>query len=236
MGTDFTADSTRAIPGIPVQMDGLPAELCALFKAQDGAARDQAWETFVKTHGRLLFHVARTAQPGYDQAMDRYAYILERLRTDDFRRLKGYATREGARFSSWLGIVATRLCVDYHRHRYGRADPGTAADALETRSRRLVDFISSEIDLGIVPDTATPDPEASLRVTELRCALEEAVCELPSRDRLLLTLRFANDASAREIAEAMDFASPFHVYRRLKKVFATLRQALVKRGIDNPEP
>lgn len=235
MGTDFTADPAQAFPRTSVPTGELPPELCGVFEAQDDAARDKAWETFVKTHGRLLFHVARTAQKGYDEAMDRYAYILDRLRADDFRRLRGYATREGTQFSSWLGVVATRLCVDYHRQRYGRSDADAATDALETR-RRLVDFISSEIDLAIIEDTTTRDPESVVRVSELRRALEGAVAELPNRDRLLITLRFSNDASAREIAEAMGFASPFHVYRRLKKVLRTLQAALVQRGFEGPEP
>nr|MBA3521296.1 RNA polymerase sigma factor SigF [Gemmatimonadales bacterium] len=57
-----------------------------------------------------------------------------------------------------------------------------------------------------------------------------AIGELEPRDRLLLTLRFEQELSAREIAGLMGLATPFHVYRRLNRICEGLRERLSGNG------
>ncbi len=235
MGTDLTADSTQPFRNAPARTEALAADLAPLLDARGEVARERAWKDFLNSYSRLLYHVTRTAVRGYDEAMDRYAYVLERLRANDFRRLRTYTPRSGARFTSWLGIVAGRMCVDFYRERYGRPEGAEPSEALKSR-KRLLDFVSSEIDLTIVEDGSATDPDADLRTTELTRALDNAMATLPDRDRLLLALRFENGASAREIAEALDFPSLFHVYRQLKRILTELRTTLCRKGIDDSEP
>ena len=73
---------------------------------------------------------------------------------------------------------------------------------------------------------------ARLEREETRTALLAATSELDPDDRLLLVLRFADDRSAREIAEVVGLPSPFHVYRRLNAILARLRVALAEAGIE----
>jgi RNA polymerase sigma factor (sigma-70 family) len=235
MGTDLTADSTQPFRNAPARPGALPDELAALLDARGENARERAWKNFLESHSRLLCHVTRTAVRGYDEAMDRYAYVLERLRANDFRRLRTYTPRSGAQFSSWLGVVAGRMCVDFCRERYGRPEGVEPSEALKAR-KRLLDFVSCEIDEAIVEDTGAMHPDGALRAKELARALDDVVASVPSRDRVLLALRFEHGASAREIAEALNFPSPFHVYRQLKKILAKLRTALSRRGIDDSKP
>src|SRR5262252_8859607 len=101
--------------------DAVPRELARLIAAADGAARDQAWEGFVATHSRLLLHVARSMTADHDAAMDAYAFMLEALRADDHRRLRAYTVQRASKFTTWLVVVARRLCLDRARQVHGRA-------------------------------------------------------------------------------------------------------------------
>jgi RNA polymerase sigma factor (sigma-70 family) len=213
------------------------SELSALLDARDGPARDAAWRSFVETHSRLLLHTARSMDRDYDAAMDAYAYLLEQLQHDDYRRLRAYVSDGRSKFTTWLVVVARRLCLDHLRHRYGR-EQNSGPRGSETREvrHRLADFLTEEIDSADLPDAGTGDPHTQLRAAELSRSLAVELRRVEPRDRLLLTLRFEDDLSAREIARLMGFPTPFHVYRRLAGVLGQLRAALTRRGVQDSEP
>ena len=214
----------------------LPFELSRLFQAPDGPARDDAWANFVAAHSRLLLHVARSLSPDHDGAMDGYTYVLERLREEDCRRLQGYVADGRSKFTTWLVVVARRLCLDFHRHRYGRARDSTPDAAAEQAARRrLADLVAGAAD----PDQlAAPvaDPALSAQVRELHETLAAATAHLDPADRLLLKLRFNDDLSAREIAGVLGLPTPFHVYRRINVLLDVLRRSLKQRGVEGVEP
>ena len=218
-------------------MSSAPAELSALLNARDNSTRDAAWQAFVVACSPLLLRTARSLDHDYDAAMDAYTYLLEKLQEDDFRRLRAYSPTDRSKFTTWLVIVARRLCLDHLRHRYGRGQTAEP-ESVEARAvrRRLVDHLAEEIDSADLPDGGNPDPHAQLRAAELNRNLAEALLGLDARDQLLLTLRFADELPAREIALMMKFPTPFHVYRRLAAVLEQLRAALVRRGIQESEP
>jgi RNA polymerase sigma factor (sigma-70 family) len=208
--------------------------------ASDSESRDQAWAAFVQAHSRLLLHTAKVSANGYDDIMDRFAYVLDQLRCDDFRRLRKYASDGRTMFSTWLVVVARRLCIDYHRSQYGRPRPPKGKHsghraALEER-RDLIDLLGAHIDIAAIEDRSTPDPDSALRTGELRRALEQALSQLAPRDRMLLRLRFEDGASVKEITRIMDFPSQFHVYRQLKAVLSRLRQSLEVQGVREATP
>jgi len=214
----------------------LPFELSRLFQAPDGPARDEAWGDFVAAHSRLLLHVARSVSSDHDAAMDGYAYTLERLREDHCRRLRGYVADGRSKFTTWLVVVARRLCLDFHRHRYGRARDSTSDTAAEQAARRrLADLVTDAAD----PDQlAAPaaDPALSAQVRELHEKLATATARLAPADALLLKLRFDDGLSAREIAAVIGLPTPFHVYRRINVLLELLRGSLKQRGVEGAEP
>ncbi|PYO66338.1 MAG: hypothetical protein DMD71_08985 [Gemmatimonadetes bacterium] len=215
---------------------GRRIELSRLFEASDARARDSAWADFVAAHSRLLLHVARSLTTDHDAAMDGYAHVLERLREHDCRRLRGYAPDGRTKFTTWLVVVARRLCLDFHRHRYGRSDdPAPDAAAARAARRRLVNLVAGETE---PEQLAAPgsDPASTLQATELHTALDAATAGLAAADRLLLKLRFDDDLSAREIAGLVGLPTPFHVYRRLNALLGQLRRVLRQRGIHEAEP
>jgi len=211
-----------------------PAQLRALLEAPDAAARDRAWEAFTARYSGVLLAAAGARGWERDETMDAYAHILECLRADDGRRLRAYRPAGSGSFTTWLTIVARRLAVDFHRHRHGRPrgeDPA-AATAWQAR-RRLADLVGVDQPLDTLPAPGAQPAEAVERA-ERRDALGRALAALAPQDRLLVRLRFEDDASVRDIARLMGFPSVFHVYRRLDRVLSTLRGALHAAGIDGP--
>lgn len=185
----------------------------------------------------MLLYTARTLGRDYDVTMDTYAYLLEQLRCDDFHRLRAYTAQSRCKFTTWLVVVARRLCLDRVRQRYGRRHGAAqqSGGAHEAR-RRLVDLLAEELDASELADPADDNPETLLRQSELDRALVGALTGLAPRDRLLLKLRFEDGLAAREIGQIMGFTTPFHVYRHLNRLLRELRTALARRGVRDSEP
>ena len=211
-----------------------PLELHLLLRAPEETVREAAWERLIAAHTRLLLAVARTFGGGHDEAMNRYSYILEKCRESDFRRLRSFDGSHGATFSTWLTVVARRLCLDYERTRYGRSPAGAQPDGnAERRVRRtLEDSVALELDIDLIAAPDAHSQETAVVRAESTKALRAALSDLTPREQLLVTLRFQDDLSAARIASLLGVSTPFHVYRQLNGVLAKLRAALVSRGID----
>lgn len=215
----------------------LPPELSGLLEAGNATARETAWQAFVETHSRLLLHTARTLGRDYDATMDAYAYLLDQLRRNDFHRLRSYTANSGSKFTTWLVVVARRLCLDRVRQRYGRRqDASLESREAQASRRRLVDLLVEDLDPSDVADPAGGTPETNLRAAELSRSLANALSRIEPRDRLLLTLRFEDGLPAREIGQVMGFPTPFHVYRRIHTLLDRLREVLRQRGVEGSEP
>lgn len=166
--------------------------------------------------------------------MDAYAFVLEGLRDDGFRRLGHFDADGRSTFRTWLVVVARRLCHDFHRARYGQSREKERSDGLRLRAR-LADLAGVDVDLHTIPYDED-GPEAQLRRRQLRQALDESLQALSPEDRLLLTWRFEDEVPVREIRELTEAPSVFHVYRRLRSVLATVRAELARRGVEGPRP
>ena len=218
----------------------LPAPLGSLLEAKDEASRDACWEAFVSAYSRLLLHVTRSGSGQYDGAMDRYAHVLDQLRQDDFRRLRAYVADGRSEFTTWLVVVAQRLCFDHSRARYGRFRPAerdaSRQEAERLVRRRLADLIGATVDMETLGARPGEEAEAALHRSEVEHALDVALRGLDSRDRLLIKLRFEDGLSMSEVSGHLGFPNRFHVYRRLREVLAILRRVLEARGIREASP
>jgi RNA polymerase sigma factor (sigma-70 family) len=212
-----------------------PRELRDLLEAS-GVAREHAWTRFVARFSPLLLHTARTIAREQDRAMDAYAHLLEQLHRDDSHRLQHYVEDSGAQFTTWLVIVARRLCIDYLRQRYGRASTVPSGMADHATRRRLEDLVAVEI--GEMATLAEPGagPDEQLRRRDLESTLRTCLAQLPPSHRLLLSMRFQDGLSVREIAKLLRYPTPFHVYRTLNALLAELRRSLTARGVSDAEP
>lgn len=217
-------------------MPAAPPELRDLLQAGSPAAREEAWARFAARFSPLLLHTARTVAREHDRAMDAYAHLLEQLHEDDGRRLTQYQEDTGAQFTTWLVIVARRLCIDFLRQRYGRAPTAPSRQEDHATRRRLEDLVAVEI--GEMAALAEPraGPDETLRRRDRDDALRTALDQLPPAHSLLLRLRFEDGLPVREIAKLLHYPSPFHVYRTLNSVLAGLRWKLSAQGIAEAEP
>lgn len=215
----------------------VPRQLSELLNAPHGVARNGAWDAFMDEYSKLLLRTAQRASSSHDDALDHYAFILEQLQEHDFRRLRRFAAGGRGKFTTWLVVVARRLCVDHHRSKYGRpqAGPeptGAGANSVAHAARRnLVDLIANEIDVDGLEDEGSLHPDAELLSAERRQTLTAAVAELGLGDQLLLTLRFEDDISVEKIAPMIGLQSRFQVHRRLRHVLEQLRRKLIDRGM-----
>lgn len=108
--------------------------------------------------------------------MDRYAFVLEKLREADFRRLRTFRSDAGARFSTWLTITARRLCLDYHRGVYGRVRDTIQSDEslLVRRIRRnLLEPVDDEQALATAVDGKATSAERRAMLEERDAILRD---------------------------------------------------------------
>ena len=144
----------------------LPLELEGLLHGTDAASREAAWAALVQSYNHLLLHAVRSVITQHDAAMDAYAHVLERLRDDNFRRLRGYAADGRSSFGTWLVVVARRLCIDHHRQLYGRSPRGEhdidAAKQQRLARRRLLDLTASPIEAADLVDEGSGSPDTAV--------------------------------------------------------------------------
>ena len=63
----------------------LPSQLQVLLEAVEASQQDRAWTAFLDSYSRLILYVARQIPRDHDAVMDRYAFVLERLREQGVR-------------------------------------------------------------------------------------------------------------------------------------------------------
>lgn len=196
---------------------------------------DDAWATFAREHSRLLMHVARVTSNGHDEAMDAYADLLEKLSQEGCRRLRAYSSQPDTKFTTWLVVVARRLCVDRNRAIYGRLrdnDSAEVRDRLGAR-KKLANLDEGSDLIDAIADDGATSAIAQLEKTELLDQLESLRSGLAPPDRLLLALRFDDGLSAAEIATILRYPSQFHVYRRINTLLAELKTQLKAKGYES---
>jgi RNA polymerase sigma factor (sigma-70 family) len=188
----------------------LPEPVALLLRADTPDEEADAWAHFLAEYSRLILSTARGAARDADDAMDSYAYVLERLRADRAARLRNYASDGRARFTTWLVVVARRLCVDHHRSRYGRLDTDRSQET-RVAGRQVNDRLGAAMGLDALP-ARSPTPDVAIRRQELREALDAALARLDGRDRLLLSLRFEEEMSASGIARFICRPDHMHIH------------------------
>ena len=88
----------------------------------------------------------------------------------------------------------------------------------------------------MAPSDTGEAPDAAIRREQLNTALLASLATLLPRERLLLTLRFEDDLTAREIAIRLRYPTPFHVYRAINGILESLRDRLHRQGVSDSNP
>jgi RNA polymerase sigma factor for flagellar operon FliA len=138
-------------------------------------------------------------------------------------RLECLVTRDGLTAAEAMAMVGAS------------ADVGGCGDFVSTLSRRgAVRGARATLGEDAIPECVDPAPGADARlerheqgvqVDAVRRAVRDALRSLPSRDHLLITLRFRDGLSVAEAARVLEVdAKP--LYRRLEQILASLQAEL----------
>jgi len=95
-------------------------ELLARLRSRD---RSEAWKQFLLVYSPVIMHIASQYEYGREGLHDCYLFICEQLSENDFYRLLSFEPEGSASFRSWLNVVIANLCIDWRRHKRGRARP-----------------------------------------------------------------------------------------------------------------
>jgi len=162
---------------------------------------EQAFGVLVERYKGMLYSMSRRLMkdPGRaeDAAQETFLKVYQNLARYDRERS----------FATWLLSIAAHYCID------------------RLRRRRFVSFSIDEDEETPVelPDRSAPDPEAETVRRQEQAHLHQLLQSLDPTDRAALVLRYWNDCSEVEIAQALTLTVPA-VKSRLHRA----RRALAK--------
>lgn len=171
-------------------------------------------------HGRGIFNYAYRLVGDYQWAEE----VLQETFLRAFSRAETF--HQGAQVSTWLYRIAMNLCYDHLRSPRNRpkvslsARMGEDEDGQEALSDRLA---SAEV-----------RPDVGADRSERAKIVQEALMELPDRERSVVVLRHVRGLKFREIALAMGLTSRT-VQNCLRRGREKLARALARRGLRADE-
>ncbi|MCC8150721.1 MAG: sigma-70 family RNA polymerase sigma factor [Lachnospiraceae bacterium] len=154
--------------------------------------QDAIAELYGRTYNRIIFQI-KTKMSDSDIAEDLAQDVYVRA----FSRLE--QLEEPAAFPSWLSTIARNMVSDWYR-KYGRdrekqeyqqpdyTDDGSAEDEIETVAEYRTDMI----------------PDEYMDRLETDRLMSEILDTLPEGQRIVLTMRYSDQCSLKEIAEELD--------------------------------
>lgn len=100
----------------------MPEEQALEFLAQLRHQRTArpGWAFFVQHYSGLILQTIQEQESDYDQVLDRYLYVCQKLAERDFKRLLRFKQGGEREFAAWLRAVTRNLRIDYLREQHGR--------------------------------------------------------------------------------------------------------------------
>jgi len=224
-------DQTSGNPGPTLESRKSVGEFLASLNADDlclavacAKGDDAAWEDFFRDYRSYMMSVART--------MTQDAGAAEQLADSTFAELYGLRESGGARVSKfsfysgrgslrgWLRAVVFQLSADHHRQ---------SSRLVQTEEPEDIDRIAHASD--------KPERHSSTELDYVReryreavvGALQRAIADLESRERLLLVYYYYDEMTLREIGHVFDVHEAT-ISRWLSKVQKRVRK-LVEKGL-----
>lgn len=195
-------------PGSPLAESFGPAEEHILVHDML-AGRERAWRAFHVRYDRLIFQcitkvLGRSASQ--DDVREVYATLLVQLLANNMHKLRMFDPERGARFGSFIGMLAGHCAHDY------------------IRSRRRDDRKAPLSEAEIVA-CERPSPFDHVAYKERVERLEGLLSALPAKDREFVALYFGEELEPEQIAERMRI-SVKTVYTKRHKIQSRLEAML----------
>lgn len=103
---------------------------------------ETAWERFQEFYVPVVYEVIRLFADTYDQRMDLFVFVSEKLKEDGMRRVRAYSFRPEApcTFRSYLAVVVRNLALDFLRASQGRYRPFKQVARLSATDRLVFEY------------------------------------------------------------------------------------------------
>lgn len=101
---------------------------------------ESAWKAFLNSYSPLIMQVVYQYESDPNKADECFLFVCGKLSDDGFRRLLQFDSGRNARFSSWLKVIVSNLCVDWRRKEFGRHRPYRAIDRLSPLDQLLYHY------------------------------------------------------------------------------------------------
>ncbi len=174
------------------------------------AGDERAFEELYVLHARsILFHVRNTI---HDK--ENYNDVAQEVALKMYKNIG--QLREPYAFSSWMHSIIRTTCLNHNR-------------ALTAGEKHVVTLEDEDVFETLRDEGQESDPEAATMARMEGNRLFALVSELPALHREILVLRFFDDLSYKEIAEAQSI-SITNVSTRLQRAMNALREAIEQTG------
>jgi RNA polymerase sigma factor (sigma-70 family) len=182
--------------------NGEPIEaLLTRLRCGDASA---AWKSFLAQYAPLLLSVVGHHARDEESRSELFLHVCEALSDDRFARLLKFDPRGRARFTTWLRVVATNLCIDWLRKRRGRARPFASIARLPALERALF-HLRFERQLDRQASFAALRPHfPNLPEAQFLTALRNVERELSPEQRWRASLRARLPVSLEQAADVPD--------------------------------
>jgi RNA polymerase sigma-70 factor, ECF subfamily len=174
-------------------------------------------DAFLAGVERRAFRRAHLATRDADEALDLVQDAMLRL-------ARNYASRPPAEWPPLFQQILVNRIRDWHRSQALRRR------VLFWRPARPVEQAGEEDPLDLVADPASPEGSSALAGEQMSMLLEDAISELPARQREVLELRIWEGLDVEQTAQAMG-CSAGSVKTHLSRALALLRKRV--EGIDH---
>ncbi|MBC7187916.1 MAG: sigma-70 family RNA polymerase sigma factor [Calditrichaeota bacterium] len=102
----------------------------------------QAWQLFVSDYSTFILRLIGHFVSDYDDRMELYLFVCERLAANRLRRLKRFVRDPHApcKFTTWLVPVVRNLVIDWFRHKEGRKRLNRCIAALPELTQKVFKY------------------------------------------------------------------------------------------------
>lgn len=185
-------------------MKPIPLDLIQRCKDDNKMAYNELFEMISKDLYRLIFSYMRNEEDTNE--------VLQETLTRIFRNIK--SLKEAEKFPAWASRIAVNQCNTYRSKRSKKALYFFDSD-LETKDDEIV---------WIKPNHN--DPRQSLINKEIKDEINDAISQLPPRQRLAVILFEVDGDSIKEVAEKLkcsEGAVKFNIHQARKKLRESLK-------------
>jgi RNA polymerase sigma-70 factor len=225
-------EATTGNPGPTPEARAAAAELFASLNADDlclavacAKGDNEAWEDFYRDYRSYLVGVARTMtsdQGAAEQLADSTFADLYGLRESAGTRVSKFSFYSGrGSLKGWLRAVVFQLSADHHRQ---------TSRLVQTEEPDDMDRLAVTVDKPNGGSPAETTFESDRYRSAVSAALERAISELDSRERLLLACYYYDELTLREIGLMFEVHEAT-ISRWLTKVQKHIRK-LIERGLS----